>query len=179
MNYIIIDNFFEDPNSIRKKALTEYKYYDKKNHPIGIGHFPGFRTLYLDQIDNVFYRNIFDKFVPIFCKLKNIKDPAEKYSKFLFQASFSYTLKGANSCRHIDDISDGYKERYGALVYLRENPPKKSGTTLYLDNKKKLLENKYNRLVMYSSDIEHEPTDNFGSDINNGRLVLTMFLDVV
>ena len=95
MDYIIADNFFENPNSIRKKALTEYKYYDKRNHPIGIGHFPGFRTLYLN------------------------------------------------------------------------------------DKKKKLLENKYNRLVTYSSQIEHEPTDNFGSDINNGRLVLTMFLDVV
>ena len=179
MNYIIVDNFFEDPNLIRNKALTEYKYYDKINHPIGIGHFPGFRTLYLDKIDNVFFLSVFNKYVPIFCKLKNIKKPAEKYTQFMFQLSFSYTLKDSKSCRHTDDITEGYKERYGGIVYLNPNPPKKSGTTLYLNNKKKLLENKYNRLVTYNSATEHDITNNFGSDINNGRLVLTMFLDVV
>jgi len=32
--------------------------------------------------------------------------------------------------------------------------------------------------VLYNSNVEHEPTDNFGSDINNSRLVLTIFYDM-
>ena len=56
-------------------------------------------------------------------------------------------------------------------------PIKKSGTTLYL-NETTYLENKYNRFVLYNSNIEHEPTNNFGTDINNSRLVLTIFYDM-
>jgi len=176
MNYIIKDNFFEDPDSIRKSALS-LKYYTKENHPYGVGGFPGYRTDYFDHTSLDIYRNIHDLIIPHVCKLENIKKPSEKYTNFNLQISFSYTFKGANSFRHIDKISPGYKVRYGGLVYLYPKPPKKCGTTLYL-NETTYLENKYNRFVLYNSNIEHEPTNNFGTDINNSRLVLTIFYDM-
>jgi len=178
MNYIIKDNFFEDPDSIRKFALP-LEYYTKENHPHdeGIGAFPGYRTAFFDDIGSKFYNDIHNKILPHVCKLENIKKPSEKYTNFNLQISFSYTFKGANSFRHIDKISPGYKVRYGGLVYLYPKPPKKCGTTLYL-KETTYLENKYNRFVIYNSNIEHEPTDNFGTDINNSRLVLTIFYDM-
>jgi len=110
-------------------------------------------------------------------KLEQVKHPSDKYEKFNLQLSFSYTFKGANSFRHTDKISQGYKVRYGGLVYLYPEPIERSGTTLYL-NETTYLDNKYNRFVLYNSNIEHEPTDNFGSNINNSRLVLTIFYDM-
>lgn len=177
MNFVIQDNFFDDPDSIRKHALS-LKYYTKENHPYGIGVFPGYRTDYFDKINSKFYNAIHNKILPHISKLENVNHPKEKYTDFNLQISFSYTFKGANSFRHTDSISPGYKVRYGGLVYLYPKPPKKRcGTTLYLKDTI-YLENKYNRFVLYNSNIEHEPTDNFGSDINNSRLVLTIFYDM-
>jgi|TARA_B100001094_G_scaffold17073_1_gene14684 hypothetical protein len=176
MNYIIQDNFFEDPDSIRKHALS-LKYYTKENHPYGMGVFPGYRTDYIDNIDRKFYDNIHNKILPHISKLENVNHPKEKYTDFNLQLSFSYTLKEANSFKHIDKVTPGYKVRYGGLVYLYPKPSKKCGTTLHLKDTI-YLENKYNRFVLYKSNIEHEPTDNFGSDINNSRLVLTIFYDM-
>jgi len=176
MNYIIQDNFFEDPDSVREFALSQ-KFYTKENHPYDMGIFPGNRTNYFNDINSIFFKKIFNKIVPPISKLENVKSLEEKYEKYDLQISFSYTFKGAKSCKHTDDICPGYKIRYGALVYLYPNPPKKSGTTLYL-KKTTYLENKYNRLVAYNSNIEHEPTSNFGTNINNSRLVLTIFFDL-
>lgn len=178
MNYIIQDNFFDDPDSIREFALSQ-KYYTKENHPeeSGIAAFPGHRTAFFDDIGSEFYNNIHNKILPHISKLENVKHPSEKYTKFNLQISFSYTFKGANSFRHTDDIMSGYKVRYGSLVYLYPKPPKKCGTTLYLKDTT-YLDNKYNRFVLYKSSIEHEPTDNFGTNINNSRLVLTIFYDM-
>ena len=182
MNYIIEDNFFEDPDSIRKFALSQ-KFYTKDNHPRlevnskGIDNFPGHRTAFFDDIGSKFFKDIHNKILPYVSKLEQVKHPTDKYEKFNLQLSFSYTFKGANSFRHTDEIEEGYKVRYGGLVYLYPEPIKKSGTTLYL-NETTYLENKYNRFVLYNSNIEHEPTNNFGTDINNSRLVLTIFYDM-
>ncbi len=175
-SYIIKDDFFKYPDIVRKIALSQ-KFYTKENHPYGIGVFPGYRTDYFDKVGSKFYNDIHDKILPHISKLENVKHPSEKYTKFNLQISFSYTLKGAYSFRHIDRITPGYKVRYGGLVYLYPNPTEKCGTTLYLKDTI-YLENKYNRFVLYKSSIEHEPTDNFGTDINNSRLVLTIFYDM-
>ena len=36
------------------------------------------------------------------------------------------------------------------------------------------VENIFNKLVLYSSDLLHRPNRHFGNDINNSRLVLTI-----
>ena len=178
MDYIIEDNFFDGNavNKLREQALKQ-KYYERHNHPSGIGDFPGFRTTYFTNFNHDFIKYIHAKVKSHVCKLEDIKYPEEKYKKFNLQISFSYTFKGANSYKHKDRTMKNYKVRYGGIVYLYPNPPKKSGTTLYL-NKTTYLENKYNRFVLYKSSIEHEPTDNFGTNINNSRLVLTIFYDM-
>ena len=177
MTYIIQDNFFNDPDNMREYALSQ-KYYTKENHPEYVSDFPGYRTDYLHKFDFNIWKKIQSALVPHISKLENVNDINEKYNKFNLQLSFSYTSKNSKSFRHIDNVSKGYKVRYGGLVYLYTKPPKKHGTTLYLKNTIN-LENKYNRLVLYKSSIEHEPTNNFGSDINNSRLVLTIFYDMV
>ena len=92
MNFVIQDNFFDDPDSIRKHALS-LKYYTKENHPYGIGVFPGYRTDYFDKINSKFYNAIHNKILPHISKLENVNHPKEKYTDFNLQISFSYTLK--------------------------------------------------------------------------------------
>tara|TARA_Y100001937_G_scaffold128227_1_gene203155 strand:- start:1159 stop:1698 length:540 start_codon:yes stop_codon:yes gene_type:complete len=178
MNYIIEDNFFDDSavNKLREQALI-LNYYTKHNHPNGIGDFPGFRSSFFTNLNHDFLKYIHAKVKSHVCKLENIENPKEKYEKYNLQVSFSYTLEGADSYKHKDKTLKNYKVRYGGLVYLHPNPPKNSGTTLYLKDKI-YLDNKYNRFVLYNANIEHEPTDNFGTDINNSRLVLTIFYDM-
>jgi hypothetical protein len=48
-----------------------------------------------------------------------------------------------------------------------------------LTSKNVYVDNIFNRLVLYKSDIEHEPTKNFGNSIKNGRMVLTIFYDLI
>ena len=181
MNYIIKDNFFDKPDSIREFALNQ-KFYTKENHPqlardsIGIDEFPGHRTDFFNDIKSEFFNEVHNKLIPEVSKLEN-DNVYYKYKNFNLQLSFSYTSKGVKSFKHTDDILEGYKVRYGGLIYLYPDPPKKSGTTLYL-NETTYLDNIYNRLVLYNSNIKHEPTDNFGTDINNSRLVFTIFYDM-
>lgn len=175
MSSSIQDNFFEDVENVREKALW-CKYYSKKNHPYNLHAFPGYRTDY-----KIFHRDFYDeihrKIKPHIAKLENLNHIADKYIRYNLQLAFSYTLKGAKVIKHTDPLLENYKVRYGGVVYLNPNPPKDSGTTLYMTKKKK-LENKYNRLVIYNSLIKHEPTQHFGTDINNSRLVLTIFYNM-
>jgi hypothetical protein len=46
--YLIIDDFFSNPDFVRKTAL-DATFYTKDNHPGNIGHFPGYRTNYINE----------------------------------------------------------------------------------------------------------------------------------
>ena len=58
MDYIIVDNFLESPKEIRKKALKNFKYFNKFNHPQDVGVFPGFRTNYLHLEDKELFPDL-------------------------------------------------------------------------------------------------------------------------
>jgi hypothetical protein len=179
VDYIIVDNFLESPKEIRKKALKNFKYFNKFNHPQDVGMFPGFRTNYLHFEDKELFEKICNKLHFIISKLENIENLGKKYKQFNCQLSFSYTLEDSKTSKHIDPTSFQYLKRYGGVVYLNEKPPKKTGTTLYFKDKNVYVDNIFNRLVLYKSDIEHEPTKNFGNSIKNGRMVLTIFYDLI
>jgi hypothetical protein len=180
--YIVVDNFFNEPDSFRNFALQQ-KFYDKENHPHdGLDAFPGKRTDYFNDTNSQFFKDVNDKIRQPLCELDDVNDLVGTNVNCLLQISFSYTLKGMNTPIHTDPVAPGYKSRYGGVVYL--NPEitwdraRDTGTTLYLKEETINIENKYNRLLLYNSNIKHQPTDNFGDDINNSRLVMTIFYDL-
>tara|TARA_Y100001938_G_C7928788_1_gene348278 strand:- start:36 stop:566 length:531 start_codon:yes stop_codon:yes gene_type:complete len=175
MSAIIQDNFFEDVENVREMALS-CKYFTKENHPTNIHAFPGHRSKYT-IFHKDFYNEIHRKIKPHISKLENVNHIADKYIRYNLQLCFSYTLKGDKVIKHTDPLLKNYNVRYGGVVYLNPKPPKDTGTTLYMPKKKK-LKNKYNRLVIYNSLIKHEPTEHFGTNINNSRLVLTIFYNM-
>ena len=108
--------------------------------------------------------------------IKEFETLVSKHEDQLAAMMITYPNTNGEFQKNINEIND-IIHKYGGLVYLHPDPPSRSGTTLYL-KEMTYLDNIYNRLVLYKSNIEHEPTDNFGDDINNSRLVFTIFYDM-
>jgi hypothetical protein len=200
----IIDNFFESPDAIRKKALS-YEYGVRSNHP-------GYRTECLSIIDTELYKVVSRKILSLFLDLNYFK--VEHGFEICFQWTSSDWEKGWVH-------SDG--EIYLAgVVYLMPNPPSNSGTLIYEDfnnigdlsqplknmayigrqnnnselhkskeykkereennNKYKTsitVENVYNRAVIYPANYFHAENNFFGTTVEDSRLVLVFFLHTV
>lgn len=185
----IIDDFYENPDDVRKFALSQeyYKWYNV----------PGKRTnqFYIEKLDN--YLNKFSKYY------------IGSNSKQKILSSFQYNTSRDTSWYH-NDSNTGY----AAIVYLTPNAPLSAGTglfthesgisqrkdALYLmnnykedffkngldstigkscDNTKWTLNtsfgNVYNRLIIYKSCNFHKSLDYFGNDINDARLIQIIF----
>lgn len=168
-NITIIDNFFEDPNTVRKVAL-EQKYYDKDTHPGNIGIFPGMRSDYLNNIVPDLYDAMANAQLNNVKQLINIENYTEYWTKF----AFSYTLQDTPIKMHRDfeEGWNGFKTFFGGVLYLTPNPQANSGTIV----EDEIVENVYNRYVMYDATCLHGLEDSFGKDKEDSRLVLTHFI---
>jgi hypothetical protein len=201
----IVDNFFEDPDSIRKKALS-YEYGVEGNHP-------GYRTKYLSKIDPELHKVIVHKILSLFIDLDYFK------VNYNIQISFQWTPSvWEKGWVHTDD---GYY--LAGVIYLTSNPPLNSGTLIYEDhnnignisqplknsaykgrqdnnnlelhkletykkardeNNSKYktsitIENVYNRALIYPANYFHAENNFFGTTIEDSRLVLIFFLETI
>lgn len=159
---IIIDNFLTEPDRIREDGL-ELDY--TKAQPNSPG-WRGFRCLYTNMVGMELNELI-----------KNKLDEID--SKFIgsyLRCFFHYTLnEDMSNTIHTDGIFD-----YAGVLYLTPNPPPNSGTVFYNDKNEEIdyVENVYNRLTIYPANIPHTVKESFGDNINNGRLVYTVFLNI-
>ena len=159
---IIIDNFLEDPDRIREEGL-ELDY--TKAQPNSPG-WKGFRCLYTNMVDLELNELIQNKL--------NELDP--KFVGSNLRCFFHYTLnEDMSNTVHTDGIFD-----YAGVLYLTPNPPPNSGTAFYNDDNEEIdyVENVYNRLTIYPSNIRHSIKESFGDNLTNGRLVYTVFLKI-
>jgi hypothetical protein len=186
----IIDDFYENPDDIRKFALSQeyYKWYNV----------PGKRTnqFYIEKLNN--YLN---KFSNYYCGTKQQR---------IF-SSFQYNTSMDTSWYHTDS-----KKGYAGIVYLTPDAPLSSGTGLFThesgisqrqdvtdlinNDKEYFFKNKlditfgkscdntkwhlnssignvYNRLVIYKSCNFHRSLNYFGTDINDSRLIQIIFFE--
>lgn len=197
----IIDNFFEDPNAVRQKALS-YEYGIKGNHP-------GYRTDIIKSIDPNLYSSIANKIFSLFVDIRYFQ------VNYDFGIGFQWTPSvWGKGWVHTDE-----GVYLAGVVYLTPNPPPDSGTLIYEDvnnvgnlphplkdeayinrknNESKLhmseiykktreehnnnykksitIENVYNRAVIYPANYFHAENNFFGKDIEDSRLVLIFFL---
>ena len=172
MDILIRDNFFPDPDKLRKFGLNSPYHWsgnvNKKNH-----HWLGHRTTpsYLSSVDEI--NNPIIETVTRHYNF-DVKDVDYTCS---FHVSDLY-----NSClEYFDDMKyhrDSTKRNsWAGLVYLTPNPPKKSGTSILDSKNSKFIEveNVYNRLVCYPARYIHAMTSPFGTNLNTGRMSLTFF----
>lgn len=161
MDYILIDNFFENVDDVRSIALL-YNY-EKSNEQTG---WKGFRAT-INNIDIVSHIN--KKLIEVDSKFKNI----------ILQYYFHYSLNDTKN-----EQSDFLKERFhkdgcewAGVIYLTPNPAPNSGTIICdrFNNPTIKIENIYNRFIFYNGNTLHGVEDTFGNDIIDGRMTITLF----
>ena len=191
---IIVDDFFDDPDEVRKFALSLDYYKDEENR------WPGLRTKSLHEISPGFYNKTICRLLNIFYNTNH-----QEYNWSAIMHFQKVDKKYKSGWIHSDN-----KEILTNIVYLNENPDKNSGTTIYnaknninLDVRKNIKEkklffgnainddeeyrksnneqyeesiiikNKYNRLVSFDGHLSHGAND-FSEE---ERLTLIFFID--
>jgi hypothetical protein len=108
----VIDNFFDDPYSIRNYALS-LKYPNK-------GIYPGKRTLHLKQVNENFYNEMVRKIM---------SSVFQDYSKIEFDMDLKFQL-GQGRYKEGWAHADGKYADMSGIVYLSPDAPLNSGTIM-------------------------------------------------
>ena len=105
----------------------------------------------------------------------------EYYSKFreiYTKENYPEWFKFKDEHNEKDFIHTDVPHMYSMLVYLSPTNLN-SGTDLYNENDEMIASFKFvqNRAVLFSSSYKHRAINNHGTDVNNGRLTLNIFMD--
>ncbi len=161
MKPIIIDNFLEDPDRVRQDAI-DLTYTQAQPDSTG---WKGFRCLYTNMVGDELMELIESKLIEL-----NFAQP------LFLRCYFHYTVKeDMTKTTHTDTSFD-----FAGVLYLSPNPAPNSGTVFYNENDEEIdyVENVYNRLTIYPSNIRHRIKESFGNSKTTGRLVYTIFFRV-
>ena len=199
----IIENFYENPNAIRKFALTqEYTFcHDRPNLKYV---YPGGRTKDLFDLDSVLHEKICKKLVSVF------HNSEHDYMRWALSTNFqSVTAEYKKGIIHTDNDTI-----FAGVLYLSPNAPLNSGTSLYKKNKtfneKKYLQalngndtrfragdiemdiayhsmfdeivrvnNVYNTLIIYEGRHFHAANQFFGKTLKDSRLAQVFFINKI
>lgn len=200
----VVDNFFDDPDSVREFALAQ-------NYTLSPGHYPGFRSQRLDIVDQLFEQKFTEKAFSLFFDFEVHEVTWSVESSFqVIPASFE------EGWVHDDRSPDGWN--VAGLIYLHPDPAPNSGTSIcspkknvdfsaldltkFTEIKRKFyrdepvdidvyrqyrntlnsmftptatVENVYNRLMMYSANELHKANNFFGNTVKDSRLTLLFY----
>jgi len=178
-DYIIIDDALKNPKILQNmvEELTFYTRFDEsldglKNIKQRVhkpeGKWLGFRS-----------QDIYDKSPEIFHLTFN-----EIFDHVLsdIPCKYEYTLSSylhfspKNCIFDKSQIHEDVDTSFAGVIYLNETPQKNSGTVLYTSDGIVEIENKYNRLVFYKSQIKHKPASGFGTTTKDSRLTFLFFV---
>jgi len=167
---LIIDNFLEDPDKIRKFALS--LDYRKRNE---CENFEGMRGPLIKEININMHNKICNKIIFEYYR----KKPVSFVADLQFHKTQEIDKKDPQFMYHRVHQDKGV---IAGMVYLTPNAPINCGTQTYQEiiiNKKYepdiIMGNIYNRLVLYPAEYFHSAIDYFGNDKHN-RLVMLFFL---
>jgi len=182
-SFVVVDNFYENPDSIRKYALSQKFSYHPDYHK-------GKRT---DNNSRFLFEGLKESFESILnCKIKD-------WEQYGVNGCFQYCIGGDQLVYHVD------RQRYAGIIFLTPDAPPQTGTSFYrskdikkmkvlgkdkeivfkngyLDSTKfevvDVVGNIYNRLVLFDSQMIHAASTYFGTSIENGRLFQLFFFDL-
>lgn len=172
-NVIIVDDFYNNADEVRDFALQQ-------DFNI-LGNYPGKRT------KSFLWPSVKETIERII----NIK--VTNWMEDSYSGAFQYVLEKENTWIHTD-----HHNMWAAVVYLTPDAPHDCGTGLFVHKPTKSIVknyegdpylnpnefelhdrigNKYNRIVLYRSDIFHAALGYFGDNITNCRLFQVFFFD--
>tara|TARA_R110000772_G_scaffold241842_1_gene354191 strand:- start:313 stop:840 length:528 start_codon:yes stop_codon:yes gene_type:complete len=169
---IVIDNFFKDLNKVYNHVKS-IETFDSKNYYNDPGldtskiEWPGYRSQQLHGKDEWLLKQFGESFREHLSGL--IK------GEFLLNMFSHLRLDKDNAT---DFIHVDLPHTYSMLVYLSPTNLQ-SGTNLYNNNEELINSIKFvqNRAVVFSSSYKHSAINNHGTNIENGRLTLNIFMD--
>jgi hypothetical protein len=182
-SFVVVDNFYADPDSVRAFALrqpfSEHKEYHKGNRTDTVYRFPGLK----ERFEQIVGRKIVN------------------WTKYGTNGCFQYCVAGDQLVYHCDT------QQYAGVLYLTPNAPAQTGTQLFRSRITNLMQpplgsnefkrtfaggfldrsnfemidsvgNVYNRLILFDSATIHAATEYFGTTKENGRLFQLFFFDM-
>jgi len=199
----IIENFYEQPDAIRKFALAqEYKFCgDQENPAYG---WPGSRTKDLFALDKVLFEKVCKKLVSVFHNTEH------DHMRWVITTSFqSSTADYGEGVMHTDTNTV-----FAGVLYLTPDAPLNGGTSIYRKNSTfdqekydhalevndktyksngKIastdyhsmfdevlrINNVYNTLILFEGDQYHTANQFFGSDLESSRLTQVFFINKI
>lgn len=194
---IILDDFYDDPNEVRKFALQQ-DFYVK-------GNFPGLRTKTFANAEIL--ASFGEVLFPHYGKIARFDMDLYEYDKKgkklgeNYNGSFMLNYKEDYGWYHVDENMG-----WAGVIYLNPHPPANSGTGIYKwkgnnsifydPNDKKNMDlmwsqcnshdnwelvdeigNVFNRCILYRGDLFHKPINYFGENKENGRLIQVFFFN--
>jgi hypothetical protein len=199
----VIENFYENPDAIRKFALTQnYTFCHERQNLQYV--YPGSRTKDLFDLDRTLHEKICKKMISVF------HNTEYDYMRWAISTNFqSVTEEYKDGVIHTDQNTI-----FAAVLYLTPDAPLNSGTSLFKPNKKfdekkylSALEkndrkfrageivmdtsyhsmfdeivrvnNVYNTLILYEGQHYHAANQFFGKKLENSRLAQVFFINKI
>jgi len=173
---IIIDNALKDPHRLVKLA-KEQKYYSAKEHKLASSNvtWAGYRSDLLHTIDHDLLNETTNELMDVTVK-KTLGDTSTLGFNFksMLSACFHYLTESDKivpKWYHTDNDAC-----FAGILYLSENPEPDSGTVILTDTEEVVVENKFNRFVLYRADYFHAAQGGFGKDLSDGRITTNFFI---
>jgi hypothetical protein len=199
----VIENFYENPDAIRKFALKQKYTFCREVKDIAYV-FPGCRTKDLSYLDTLLFEKICKKLVSVFHNAEH------DFMGWTLTTSFqSVSAEYGSGVIHRDQNTI-----FAAVLYLTPDAPLYSGTSLFKPNKnfdeKKYLQaledndvrfksgeivmdtsyhsmfdeimrvnNVYNTLILYEGQHYHAANQFFGKSISDSRLAQVFFINKI
>ena len=165
-NLIVLDNFLDDPDYIRKRALE--LNFDRYQVSV-----PGVRS---HRVGGDLQIEVEDKLKVAFGCKEIIWDMTQD------TLCFQSCMEGTETWVHKDSQGENQGE-WAAVLYLTPNPPLDSGTAIYENEESDMnigVGNIYNRLVAYRGKMLYHRSivPGFGNTLETSRLTQTFFFDV-
>lgn len=199
IDILVKDNYFDDPDSVRKLALS-YTNYRIANDLGGFGYgWRGQRTLPIRKLKDQHCpccNQLIENYSPednlVSGYAKNIFDLCNDHFDFVRMCEEELTItaffhvsteetRGAFPNFWQDRFHSDPSSLISGIVYLTPDAPLDAGTTIMDAKNNQLInvENKYNRLVAYDGSRIHALSDVFGTCRETGRMTLTFFIHTV
>ena len=179
IDFIEIPNVFDNPDEIvnlakREMYVLKEAHYHNVNHTT---HYNGVRSKGLEDIDKDKFYGMMDEIFSKCMKHRFIND--------MNKVKFIYGWE-ASGYFHIMREQDKYNDQWihkddlallAGVVYLNPNPKPNTGTIVNVNGEERIVENEYNKLVMYDTNFWHAPQGGFGEDTNDSRLSFVFFIN--